>query len=146
MLITLIRYWQPLSAALVTAALAFLLHTVSINAQERSHEHELAQQQSQLIKRCGEVQEAARDASAGHQARLNRLSSDLANARRMLNGACVRVRKGDTASGHNAATGQPVNGGQDARVAAASLLDYAEEAERYRSQLIACQELLNERQ
>lgn len=145
MLIALIRYWQPIAAALATAALALMLHTLSANMQEQKHEYALAQQQSQLIGRCTQIQAQVQAISDSHQKRLAAANRSLDDARRMLNNTCYTVHGAGASSGHNAAAGQQVNGGQDARLAATSLLDYASEAERYRSQLLACQEFVNER-
>lgn len=140
MLLTLLKFRQAILAGVLVSALAFGLHRLDLYRMDALHREALASQASKLEKQCEADKVLTSEVSNGYQTRLASLADQLARARRVRH-TCVPVAP-VTPGGRDAAPGieQPVR--PDVGVTADALLDYAAEAERYRLQLLSCQEFI----
>jgi hypothetical protein len=98
----------------------------------------LASQQAALIKQCEDSKKITMEVSREYQSKITALNGRVA-ALRLRPAKCVPVTK--PATGHNG----EASGNEPARphgVDAGFLIDYAGEAEKYRLQLISCQDFV----
>lgn len=139
-MIVLLKYWQPIAAAIVTALLAWGAHSLDVSWIEARHAKELAAQETALRAECKADKELTKEVSHGYQSKITDLNAKLAALKRVRPSRCVVPIAGDTA-GRSPAAGADKPAGQDG-TPAESLYDFAGDAEKYRLQLIACQEFI----
>lgn len=129
-------------SALLTALIAFGLHTLAVSWIEASYERKLTEQKTVLTEQCAASKAITKEVSDDYQKKLTARDASLSDARRLLNRKCAAPVVVSTPTGHN---GSPVQGqpsGQDDRALRADandLIDIAAEGEKYRLQLIGCQ-------
>lgn len=134
--------WRLVGAALagagVVAALALGLHRLDVYRIEARHRMEMQVQQTALVAQCEADKQITQEVSHDYQTKIDALNRRLADLKRVRPSVCVPVTK--PTSGHNAGTGAepPRSHG----LTSDALLDYAAEAERYRLQLIGCQDFI----
>jgi hypothetical protein len=135
-MLSLIRFWQLGVGALAGLALAWCVNVLILQPM---HTAEIERLRNDLIAQCEADKKITSEVSNELQKRLAGLNNRLATLKRVQPSACVPVT--NAASGHDAtaAAGQPVRAHG---INAASLYDFAGEAEQYRLQLIACQDFI----
>lgn len=101
-------------------------------------ERALKQQETALIKQCNQDKAITERIDNEHLAKIKNLNSRVAHLKR-VQPACVSVTH--TASGDNGSAGRGVDAGSHV-VTDFTLIDFAAIAEKYRLQLIACQDFL----
>jgi len=138
----LLRAMPAILAAIITALMSYGLHDWSRLRAEQAHRNELTALADSMVAQCEGAQKTTSEVSNEFQGRLDRLNRQLADARRMRSSACVPVRDSGTAAGRNAATGHQQPAGQNAGADRGALIELAGEAERYRLQLIGCQDFV----
>lgn len=140
-MLALLKYRQAILAGVLVSALAFGLHRLDVYRIEALHRQQLANQKAELDAQCAADKALTKEVSRDYQTRLASLADQLARARRVRN-TCV-VPTTQPTDGRDAApgAGEPVR--PHVGVPADALLDYAAEAERYRLQLLSCQEFIN---
>lgn len=131
---------KPLGAALVTALLAWLLHSLSMGFTEAAHQRQLDEQKISLLTACEADKKLTQEVSNAYQSKISSLNSQLTRLRNVQPARCVPVTQ--PSGGYHATpqSGKPTrpNGGVDS----SALYDFAGEAERYRLQLIGCQDFI----
>jgi hypothetical protein len=129
---------------ILTAALAYVLHSLDVYRLEDQQRNALTELADNDKKQCDADKKITEGVSHDYQAQLSNLSTQLANLKRVRPSRCVAVSVASPASGRNASppTGQLPN--PNAGVTSDALYDYAAEAERTRLQLIACQQFITE--
>lgn len=144
-MVWLLKNWKLVASAsggvILTAALAWFLHDLSVSAIERDHLAALDTLKTTLERQCHDEKALTTEVSNGLQKKIASLNSELARLKRVRERAvCVPVPT-EPSPGHDAAA----SAGEPPRphgVMDTALLDFAAEAERYRLQLIACQEFV----
>lgn len=124
-----------IAAFLAGASLGWYVHT---RIAESTLKSALASQQEALVKQCEDSKKITEEVSREYQNKIAALNSRVADLR-MRPAKCLPVTK--PTAGHDGKT----NGAESIRphgVDAGFLIDYAAEAEKYRLQLIACQEFV----
>lgn len=134
------RFWPAIPGALLAFWLSLFLHNIDARWTKARHAQELADQKVGLEAQCAADKAITQEVSHDYQARLAALADQLARARRLRN-TCV-VPTTPPTRGRDAAplAGEPIR--PHVGVPADALLDYAAEAERYRLQLLSCQEFV----
>lgn len=137
MFLMLLKYWQPLAAAIATAALAWLLHSVDVHRLEAKHQRNLVSNAAAIQAECTADKRLTAEVSNDYQTRIAALNNELAAVKRLRPSKCV-VPTPIPAPGRNEATSRTKPAEEDG-VTSDALYDFAGEAEQYRLQLIACQ-------
>lgn len=132
-------------SALLTAFTAYGLHTLAVNLIEASYERKLEDQKTALTAQCEASKALTQEVSNEYQKKLAARNADLTRARRLLDKKCPVSVTTTPACGYNggpgsAKSGQPNAGGLGAD--ANELIDIAGEGEKYRLQLIGCQDFV----
>lgn len=133
-------------SALLTAIVCSSLHILSVNAINASHALEIKNQAASLNAQCEAAKKVTEDISYGYQKQLAARDAALANARRLLNKQCTAPVVVDPPGGYNGTTGTGEFGLQNdqrLRADANELLAISGDGEKYRLQLIGCQDLVN---
>lgn len=133
-----IVFKKPLLILCGILALGLSVQTARISWIKAQHSAELSRQETSLTEQFRKNQTITNEVSNAFQNSLSSLSDRLAALRMRGAGECMPVsvapsgRDGSSGAGHAGAHG----------VDPATLYDYAGEAERYRLQLIACQDFV----
>lgn len=139
----LLKNWLPLSgASLLTLAVCYGLHTISVGWIEAKHSKELTEQKTVLTAQCEAAKAITEEVSNDYQKELAARDASLADARRLLSQRCTAAVVGLPASGHHGSSGSDKPSGSNdsgLRIDANEALDIAAEGEKYRLQLIGCQ-------
>lgn len=138
MLVVLLKYWQIIAGAAGAFALAWMLHSLDINRIETKQRAALAAQEAILIAVCETNKAITTGISNDYQSKISDLNNKLAAAKRLHPSKCITVSVASPAGGRNAAAGGTQPAGAYG-VASDALYDFAGEAEKYRLQLIGCQ-------
>lgn len=142
----LLKNWLPLGAgSIVTALIAFVIHTLAATWMEASYELKLTEQKAALTKQCEDAKVITEEVSNEYQKQLAVRDASLADARRMLNKKCTATVVGIPTTGHNGSSGTGKSSGSydlGVRVDAEELLDIATDGEKYRLQLLGCQDFI----
>lgn len=141
-MLLLLRYWQPIAAAIATASIAYLLHTVAVNNIEADHRQALADQKAAIEKQCAADKQLTEENSRAYHKDLKTLADRLAAVKRVQPTRCVVPIAGEAGSG----LGIPSSGehaGQDG-VTTDALYDFAGECEAFRLQIISLQSFIND--
>lgn len=134
-------YRQALLSGAAVGVIGLWLHNADVARIERNQVAALAAQEVVLERRCAEEKAITKGVSDEFQEKYSDVSRKLSAARRMYANTCVKLQPPRSASGYNAEAGNALNAGQDA-VAAESFVEFAGEAEKYRLQLIGCQDFI----
>lgn len=123
----LIKYWQPALSALLTALVAFGLHSAVENLSNMAHDREMADLRANLQAQCESDKKLTAEASRDLQTKLANRTSQLANLKRLYDTQCVPIAIPPTR--YDAAT---ANGElhRPHGIPAAALLDFAGECEQ----------------
>lgn len=135
------KFWPAIPGALLAFWLSLMLHNIDARFTKLRHAEEMASQSQQLTAQCAADKHLTEEVSNDYQTRLGALNRQLADARRVRVARCV-VPATDPTGGRDAppGAGEPIR--PHVGVATDALLDYAAEAERYRLQLLSCQEFV----
>lgn len=138
--IWIIKYWIVIPAILVTGLIAFQLHKIDVARLEAKQLKALAAQEKQLNAACDKAQQITEGVSHDYQTQLSALNDKLAALKRVrANPKCVPIA--DAPAGRDgAARTDKLSGPHGIRPD--WLYDTAAEADKYRLQLIACQEFI----
>jgi hypothetical protein len=116
---------------------ALLIYKAPFIGIEAFHERELSSQASELQAHCEEEKKITKDVSHEYQTKLSSLNAQLARLKRVQSHCIVP----GTAGGRDGEAERGKPSGPDG-VSTAWLLEFAGEAERYRLQLISCQDFI----
>lgn len=127
------NWLQAAIVAIVTALGAFGLHSLDVQWLKSNQESALDEQKTAIVSQCTKAQETAEGVSHDYQNQLTNLNRQLDSLRTRT--TCVPIAP--TSPGYSSAAGQPkpVNEG--------AIYDLAGEGEKYRIQLIGCQDFIN---
>lgn len=138
--IRIIKYWIVIPAVLITAFAAFQLHKLDVARLEAKQIKTLAAQEKKLNEACDKAQQLTEGVSHDYQAQLSALNNKLAALKRVrAKPQCVPIA--NPAAGHDGAT-QPDKLSGPRGIRPDWLYDTAFEADKYRLQLIACQDFV----
>lgn len=134
MIFSLIKYWQPLAAALLTLFLSYGLHKLDMSFVERAKQHALDEQKAMLIAACETDKQKTKEANDALQKSAHDIAGKLAAYKRLHPSSCVPV----------AGVAQPAprgagHAGEDG-ISSDWLREYAAECEAYRQQRIILEE------
>ncbi len=132
----LIANWKTIAAV----ALCWMLHTLDVHRIEEKQANEITRTRNAMTDACNKVQETTRKISHDYQIQLGSLNSRLSAAKRLHNSGCVSVAS-SSAAGLDAAAakGKLIRRNVDAD----RLIDLAGRGEKYRIQLISCQQFID---
>lgn len=142
-MLLLLKYWQPILAAVLTAALSYGAHSLDVYRIEDNQRAALEQKATDDKKQCDDDKRITKEASDGFQKRLTDLSGQLDALKRVQPSRCIAVSTPVTACGRNAEASTGKHAGANG-ITSDALYDFAGQAEKYRLQLIACQSFINE--
>lgn len=134
MIFTLVKYWQPVAAAALTAWLAYGLHDLSMSFAERAKQNALDAQRAELTARCEADKQTTKEANDALQQSVTSITSRLAALKRLHPSGCVVPAPGlaqpaPGGAGHAGRDGAVAGSGDDFR-------EYAARCESYRQQRI----------
>lgn len=158
--------WLILATVFLTALMGIKIHCWRVDSLKLDFQQEKAQaltkQKAALVASCDADKALTQEVSNVYQNRISRLDHQLSNTRRLLSRSCVAIQ-GSAGIRHYAApgSGKPLGsgakgaamasgsaaaaageGGKDASLPVGSFLDLIGEGERYRLQLMSCQEFI----
>ena len=140
MFVGIIKYWIVIPAILVTGFIAFQLHKIDVARLEAKQNKALAAQEKQLNEACDKAQQITKEVSHDYQEQLSNLGRKLDTLKRVhANTQCVPIT--GTAAGRD----EPARAGEFSGphgIRPDWLYDTAAEADKYRLQLIACQDFI----
>lgn len=143
----LITNWKWILSATVstiaTAGLAYLLHTVDVDRLEAEQRQAIIDQKTADTKSCNDDKAITEGVSHAYQDKLSALTDQLNTLQRVRPNVCIHIAA-KPAAGHNAASGTTKPADTHGTVDSASLYDFAGESEKYRLQLLGCQQFINE--
>ena len=139
----LLNNWKVILAVVATVALAYLLHTVDVDRIEAKQRAALVDQATKLQGQCDADKAITMGVSNDYQKKLDVLNDQLAALRVREPNRCITVSTSVATAGRHGAAGAGQHAGQNG-VTAQTLYDFAGEAERYRLQLISCQQFITE--
>lgn len=140
MIALLIANWKSIAAAAAAFALSLMMHKLDVHRIEARHEKEIASVRIAMTDACNKVQETTRKVSNEYQKNLANLNARLAAARRLHDNSCVAVAV-SAAAGHDAAAAGAKSSGRN--VSSDRLIEIAGKGEKYRLQLLSCQQFIN---
>lgn len=100
---------------------------------------ELENQRRNLTAQCESDKKLTSEVSNEYQNKISQLNARVISLKRMHKDSCLQLTR--TTDGHNAATSGAVDAAAHG-VDVESLLDYGSDAEKYRLQLIGCQDFI----
>lgn len=138
----MLRQLAPaLAVAFVTAGLALGLHNWRVDRLQEQHRQAIESTKSAMQLACTAAQNLTQGVSNAYQKKLADLNDQLAAVKRVRhNPRCVSTTASAT-SRRDAAASQQKPAATNA-IRAEWLVDFAAEAEKYRLQLIACQDFV----
>ncbi len=145
MIVFLLKYWQALAATLLTSIIAIYLHTISLSFERSKIEKEASYQVEAVNKKCTDDKLITEKVSHEYQDKIESLRARLVSAKRMYEHSCIVVtdatgrRNGEAKSGKLA--GKSYQG--SSYISGEKFLDLIGEGEKYRLQLISCQDFIN---
>lgn len=117
-------------------------HNIASWLAEQAHERELVAQREEIVSKYEKANETSGRIANEYEQQITDLNRKLSSLRVQRN-RCIPVRVADTTSGNDATspTGKSIGGnGTDS----ATLYEYAGRAEKYRIQLVSCQNFIKE--
>lgn len=139
-MLAILKYWQAILAAIITAILAYMIHDADVLFLEKKQAAELAEQANTLRAQCKADQKITAEVSNDYETKLSNLNSQLATVKRLHPSRCILPSTGAT-GGHDDGTSGGQSGKPDA-VDTGTLYDFAGKAEQYRIQLSGCQDFI----
>lgn len=135
----ILKYWQPILAAFITAVLAYMLHTGAVSTLKLKQAADLAAQAAEMQKQCDADKALTKGAQDALQKNLDDVNRKLAALKRVRPAKCVPVIAGasDAAAFHGEHAGQ--NG-----ISTDWLRDYAAECESIRQVEQQCDKFLDD--
>lgn len=132
----LLLYWRYILTSGLTFALAYFLHSLDVSYLEIKHANELSTQRDQLVSDCKKAQKLTEESA-------NDLLKKTDDLTAKLNAYKLRLKPKpmptpNPASGNDGGSSTCQYAGSDS----GDLLDYGATAEKYRLQLISCQQFI----
>lgn len=137
-----LNWIQIAGGAIVAFVISYCLHTVDLWWIEAGHAKELSDQKTTLIAECETDKTITKEASNDYQKKLSDTQRQLDDLKRVRPARCVPVSTPRPAAGCDGAAGNEKPSGTDGGISSTALLDFAGEAEKYRIQLISCQDFI----
>lgn len=151
MIAFLFANWKSVLACIATFGLCLMLHKLDVHRIEAKHAAEIVNVKKAMTEECTKAQAITEKVSHDYQNKIARLNSRLAAAHRLHDSACTSVT-GIPASRHDDAAklGKPSGssaqgagyGERTKDLSARYLIDLTGEGEKYRLQLLACQQFV----
>jgi hypothetical protein len=135
--------WQTIAMAAVAAALFFGAHELDIYRLEQKEAADITAQQTADTKSCNADKAITEGVSHAYEDKITALNSQLNDLQRVRPNVCVTIAAVPTRGSHGSAQ-QSKPAGSDAGVNSDALYALAGEGEKYRLQLIACQQFVTE--
>lgn len=139
----LISNWKSILAVIGTALFAVLLHMVSINMLEAKQRADLVKLANADTKSCNDDKEITERVSHEYEDKISNLNAQLDDLQRVRPNVCITVTS-NTAPRNNGTSKPRQSVNQNAKIDSDALYGLAGEGERYRIQLMACQQFVNE--
>ena len=134
------NYLVGILCSVLTALVAFGFHKIDVARLEAKQTKALAAQEKKLNEACDKAQQINKEVSHDYQEQLSSLGGKLDTLKRVhANTRCVPIA--DTSAGRDGAT-QPGKLSGPHGIRSEWLYDTAAEADKYRLQLIACQDFI----
>ncbi len=134
----IVTYWQPLAAALATAAIALALHTGAAWLSDIRHQSELITQKVQLRAECTATTQKTKDLADDYQKKSNDLAVRLADALRLPARCILPADVRPTGRSDATAPDKRLSGGNG--ISTRYLIDFAGRCEAAGQQLDNCQQ------
>jgi hypothetical protein len=129
------------AGAILTAGVAFLLHSFIVNGIKVEHALDLKNQALALNQQCDDDKALTREVSNGLQQKNRNLSAQLDRLKRVQPDRCIVPAPSKPPGRHDAAPPDPELSGQNG-VTAGALYDFAADAEQTGLKLDACQSFI----
>jgi len=137
---TILKYWQPILAFILTALLSYGLHHIDVTRLKAKHELAVKAAVAAANAICEADKQLTTEVSNDYQNQVSNLNTQLARLKRLYNSAkCVPVTRAPSGRDATASQGKPA--GQSG-LSAEWIVDLAGDGEKYRQQLIACQDFI----
>lgn len=134
--------WIQIGGGAIAAfALSWLLHTVDVDRIEAEQQAALTAQEEKLHAECANDKAITKGVDDDLQAKNTALTRRIGELKRVQPSTCIVPAPNPSVSG-NAAPGGTVSAGAHG-ITTNALYDFAFDAERYRLQLIACQDFIS---
>lgn len=137
----ILRYWEIVLAAIVTAAIAWMLHSLDVQRIESKNRAALATQQAALEEECALNKRITEESSREYESKINALNIRLNNSRRMRENYCIVPIAGPTNGGLGVASSRGHVGSHGVPIE--EFYDYAGTCERLRIQVISLQDFID---
>lgn len=134
------NYLVGILCSILTALVAFGFHKIDVARLEAKQTKALAAQEKQLNDACDKAQQITEGVSRDYQEQLSTLGRQLDTLKRVrTNPKCVPIAS--TTAGYNGRAGErkPI---ETHGISTEWAYDFAAEGEKYRLQLIACQDFI----
>lgn len=140
----LLKYWQPLLAFVLTAVIAFSLHSWDVDRINAKHKLALKDAVEAATKaandECAKDKQITTEVSNEYQNKIANLTVQLNRIKRLYNSSkCVPITRPTERRDAAPSEGKPA--GQSG-VSSGWIVDIAGEGEQYRLQLLACQDFI----
>lgn len=139
----LISNWKTIVAIMATAALCYLLHALDVDRLEKKEAADINNQQVTDTKSCNADKAITEKVSHDYEDKISSLNKQLVDLTSVRPNVCVTIPS-RTAPRSNAASRTAIARGPDARVDSDALYIIAGQGEKYRLQLISCQQFITD--
>lgn len=135
------RYWEVILAAIVTAATAWMLHSVDVQRIENKNRVALAAQQAALEESFAANNKITEESSREYESKINTLNIRLNNSKRMRENYCIVPIASPTNGGLGVASPRGHVGSHGVPIE--EFYDYAGTCEHLRLQVISLQDFID---
>lgn len=137
-----------ISGIALAAMVSYAISTVKIKAIEARHENDMRTQYAAMKKSCDDEKAITKKVSHEYQKKVSDLNARLSDARKLYSRSCVALVAPDSPGGYDAATSSREFAGQAVteirKLPADFVIDLVGEGEKYRLQLLACQDFVRQ--
>lgn len=137
-MIWVIRYWQPIAAAILTAFIAFGFHSCLMDRADKAKDKAVETQKLATQAECIKLQEITTNASKSYQDGLSSLERDLSG---LPVNSCVTVHEGESSS-RSDATYRPDKPRTGNEVHSGTLYEFSKRCEIDRLKVIGLQKFI----
>ena len=138
----LISNWKTILGVIATASIAWMLHSLDVNRIEAAQREALAEQVKVDTNVCNADKAITEGVSNDYQKKVTDLGNQLAALKLREPSRCISVSPAKPSCRGNASPKSSEPSGTDG-VTSYALYDYASDAEKYRIQLISCQDFIS---
>lgn len=141
MIMFLLRYWEIIVAAIVTAATAWILHSMDVQRIESKNHAVLIAQQTALEEKCASEKKITEESSREYESKIDALNIRINDSKRMRENYCIVPIAGPTNGGLGVASSRGHVGSHGVPIE--EFYDYAGTCERLRIQVISLQDFID---